>query len=194
MDNNKALEDLAFIKQIIQESKKSIIYGQSFIVWGLLIPLGLINTYVCIQIKEYSFINIGWFIVFIPGIILSILDVKKQKQRNCEDTFVDKITSGLWKACGISMATIGIIGMLGISIDGIFISPIICLILAVSYFVTGELHKIKWLRNLSYAYWIGAIVMLVFPIAETLLIMAVIMILFQFVPGVILQRKLKDQI
>lgn len=191
MNENKALEDLAFIKEIIVESKKSIIYGRSFILWGLLIPIGLIFTFVCLKLKTYEYINFGWLAVLIPGIIISIFDGIKESKEKCEVTFIDKITTAIWKAGGISMLSAGAIGMSNISLNGIFVSPIICLILAVCYFITGELHRLKWLRNLSVGYWIGAILMFLFPNEYTLLGMAAIMIAFQMVPGIILQKQVK---
>ncbi|MFA8342761.1 MAG: hypothetical protein ACEPO8_07275 [Rhodothermaceae bacterium] len=189
MDKNKALEDLAFVKNIIEESNQSVIFGRGFIVWGVLIAISLIATYTMIKTQTYSYISWWWCIVIGGGWLYEAINWKKSVKRDQPRTFIDKIIGKVWLAMGISASIIGISGMFFTNF-GMHISALISLVLAVAYLTTGELLKKTYWRYFAGGWWAVSIVMLLWPGVHTTLIMAGAMVAFQIVPGIIIQKKI----
>ena len=63
-----------------------------------------------------------------------------------------------------------------------------------AYFVTGIIVKSKWFRNLSFAWWIGGVVLFYVVNVWSLLIMAFLMLAFQVIPGIIIYNRYKKEI
>jgi hypothetical protein len=49
-------------------------------------------------------------------------------------------------------------------------------------------YDVKWIRNLAFGWWGGAIIMFIFPGLYHLLLMAWMMIAFQTIPGYIIHK------
>ena len=46
MDEKTALEEIQFIRSVIEESKKSVVYnGKDYIFWGVIVIVGMMSTY-----------------------------------------------------------------------------------------------------------------------------------------------------
>ncbi len=68
MTNGNAEEELAFIKGIIQESRKTnFTSGAEYIAWGVLVPIGLIGTYILIIQQIFQLISALWVAVILAG-------------------------------------------------------------------------------------------------------------------------------
>ena len=65
--------------------------------------------------------------------------------------------------------------------------------LGAAYILNGVLAGKKWLSYLAIGWWGGAIIMFFYPGLQAILIMAAMMILFQIVPGIILQFEFKHE-
>ena len=194
MNENTAVEELTFIKNIISESRKSFaLSGKPYIFWGILIVVGLLLEFLR-DVNNWNFskmyfvwiglISIGWGYAYFES--------RKHKSKVKSISFGGKILGGVWLACGISMTIFGFIGTISGAIKGLYISPVLSLVLAIAYFVTGTVYDFKWLRNLLIGWWGGAIFMFFFPGQQTNLIMAFMMIAFQIVPGIVLLKKVKE--
>ena len=193
MDEKNALEDLQFIRKIIDESKRSVIYsGRDYIFWGILVIFGMLATYIFVNIHFYF--NYIWvWVVLIPiGWVYSIFNRARQKIKY-PSTFVGKIIGSVWGAAGMAMMLIGFVGTYSGTISPNSISPILCIIMGSAYFITGVAIESKWFRNLSFAWWIGGIVLLYVVTIEALLIMAFLMLAFQVIPGLIVYNKFKKE-
>jgi len=190
MDKNKALEDLNFIKNIIDQSKQSIIFGRSFINWGILITFSLIATYIMIQLKAYSYIKWWWTTAISCGWIYEAIYWKKCLKRENPRTFIDKIIGKVWIAFGISASIIGFSGMF-LESFGNHISALVSLLLAIAVFATGELIRKTYWRFFACGWWCVALIMLIWPGIHNLLIMASSMIAFQILPGIMIQKNIE---
>ncbi|MBK8552977.1 MAG: hypothetical protein IPL53_18715 [Ignavibacteria bacterium] len=107
-------------------------------------------------------------------------------------TFTSRILGSLWLASGISMFIYGFVGTFSGAYNPVFICPIIATSLGISYFTSGAIQQINWLRYVSFGWWAGAIVMFLFPGIHTLLIFALMIIIFQIVPGIVLNKRSKE--
>jgi len=196
MDDIKAKEELEFIKKIIEDSRKDIVYnGMDYIFWGLIVAIGMIINYF-MEILRYRFMHFFWIWVIIIAIgwTFSIFTyfVKGKKER--KKTFSNKIVGSVWGACGIAMTICGFIGTLTNAINHNYISPTLCTIVGVGYYITGVIFENKWIKYFSFGWWIGSLIMYFYPGDYTMLLMAFMMICFQVIPGFIFYIESKKQV
>jgi hypothetical protein len=194
MDEQHAFEEIAYIKKIIEDSRKSIIYsGKEFIFWGILASIGMIGT----EILEilHLYLNILWFWVIIIGIgwLFAIYNYFKEQKSRRIYSFAEKIVKVVWVGCGISMALIGFLGPYTRGLHYNYINSALAAILGSAYFITGFIIDSKLLRLLSFLWWLGSILMFLFFSAYNLWIMAGMMILFQVVPGIMFYKNSKKE-
>ena len=195
MTEINAQEELAFIKKVMEDSRRLICDdGKSFIFWGILVSFGMLVTYLSVAGKWI--VSLGWFwpvLIAVGWIVTYFISIKDSKKRHSK-TFVAKIMGSLWISCGIAMTILGFIGGLTNAYDGVFISPIICVVLGIGYLVSGVLQGKMWVSLLAIGWWAGAILMFHLQNLETLLIMFVMMIILQTIPGFILYNQSKKEL
>jgi len=191
MDEKAAVEELAFIKNIIKDSRNSFaLNGKPYIFWGILIVVGLFLQYSS-DILDFRYMFFVWLLLIGIGWAYAYFESRKHKQKSKTTSLAGKILGSVWLACGISMTIIGFLGTISGAIKGVYVSPVLSLVLAIAYFITGVLYDYKWQRNLSFGWWLGAIFMFFFPGKYSTLIMAFMMIVLQIIPGIILLNKVK---
>ena len=192
MNENEALEELQFIRKVIEETKKSVVYnGRDIIFWGILVITGMMSTYIFHLAGVYF--NYFWIWVgLIPvGWGYSVYNRSKIKEKH-PATYAGKLFGYVWGAAGVAMTIIGFIGTTARAVDPMSISPLACVIVGSAYFVSGKIVESKWISNLSLGWWAGAIILFFVRTAESFLIMALLMLFFQTIPGIIIYRKYKQ--
>jgi hypothetical protein len=132
-------------------------------IWAVLIPIGWI----------YSFYN------------------RKKYQNKEVRTFCTKIIGTVWGATGAGMTIIGFLGPLVGGMNPVYISPILSIMIGSAYFLTGKIVDSKWTSYLSLGWWIGGIILFYIHNIHQFLVMSVLMLFFQTIPGIILYRKYK---
>lgn len=194
MNEETAFEELAFIKKVIDDSRRKVIEkGLGSIVWGVLVLLGLLSTYLMLINKIYLDTPWNWIILVGIGWLYTFLEVRKTKRNNRRNSFTEKIIAALWFSSGLSMTLFGFIAPLSGAIDGVFICPMISVVLGIAYFVSGFLYDSKWFSMLAFGWWIGAIIMFFYPGRQVFLIMSLMLILLQIVPGIIFYVKYRKE-
>jgi hypothetical protein len=194
MNEKTAAAEISFIKNIIDESRRSFaLSGKPYIFWGILIVVGLLLEFSRKFFSwEFYYMFYIWIFLIAMGWLFAYWDRKKYESKAKTKLLGPKILGSVWLACGISMTIFGFLGTLSGAIKGIYVSPVLSLVLAIAYFVSGVIYEYKWLRNLSIGWWLGAIIMFFFPSQFTNLIMALMMIGLQIVPGFVLLNKVKN--
>jgi hypothetical protein len=193
MDSRQAETDLSVIKTIMEDSRKiAIANGIYYILWGILVSVALVVTYLLI-LNHLTGQNIGitWLAAILAGWIATIIISKRINSTRRVRTFAGKILGALWIGSGIAMTIFGFVGTMSHAYDGIFICPINATVLGAAYFASGIIQSQSWIRNLSFGWWAGAVLLFIFPSIHTLLIFAFMMTVFQTIPGVILYRQRK---
>jgi len=195
MTEINAQQELAFIKKVMADSRQIMIDdGKGFIFWGILVASGLFFTYLA-NAGRWEF-SLGWFwlaLISIGWIVTFIIEIRAEKKRSTK-TFAGKIMGSLWIGCGVAMTILGFIGSITSAYSGIFINPIIAVVLGIGYLVSGVLQGKTWVSMLSIGWWAGAILMFFLHNLETLLIMVGMMILFQTIPGIIIYKESKKEL
>lgn len=195
MQESTAQQELSFIKKIMEDSRRIIVDdGLDFIFWGIVASTGLIITYLLIITEKWEYIKWTWIVLIAIGWIFSISRGIKREKKKTAFTFTGKILSVTWAACGITMTIIGLIGIFTEAIKGIYISPSVSLVLGIAYAVTGTVYKNKWIASLSIGWWIGSIFMFVLPGIHNILMMAIMMLVFQIIPGITLYNRYKKEL
>jgi len=130
----------------------------------------------------------------LSGALIDGIIGRRQSKSSNVTTFTSRIMGSLWFASGIAMFMYGFLGVISKAYNPLFICPIISTSLGISYFTSGAIQQIKWLQNISFGWWAGAAFMFIFPSVHTLLIFAVMMICLQVIPGLILNKKSKQDL
>jgi len=186
MVEKKIQEDLAVIKQIMLESRQRIYnVGIHLVIWGGIVILALLLTYYNLSIKYLFNERWIWIIGFGLAWIFELWQYKRYQHGKGVYNKLNRITSTLWMSILITMMIYGILGGAGGHITH-GASAFIAGLLAIGYFVTGEVVEMKWIKYLGYGWWLGAMILFLSPNDIGVLIMALLMMLLQFIPGIIL--------
>ncbi len=195
MDEKQALQELNYIKEIMHDSRKAFVEnGIGYIVWGILIVLGLISSYIIVVYNIKNIYGLNWIILVAVGWLFSIIGSKKERRKRKATTFAEKILGAVWFSSGVAMTIIGFISFTSGAISGVFISPTISVILGIAFFVSGMVYGAKWITLLSIGWWAGAILMFYWPGMQVFWIMSFMMIFLQIVPGIILYKQAKTEL
>ena len=195
MDERQALDEISYIKHIIQDSRKAFVdNGIGYIIWGIIIVIGILSSYYMTINRIENNYGLNWIILISLGWIFSFVFAKRKKREFKTSTFAGKILAAVWFSSGVAMTLIGFVGTTSGAVHGVFISPIISVILGIAFFISGFIYGSKWISLLSIGWWAGAILMFYWPGVQVFLIMSFMMILFQIIPGIILYQKAKKEI
>ncbi|MGE5400197.1 MAG: hypothetical protein ACM3S2_07325 [Ignavibacteriales bacterium] len=194
MDDKTALEDLQYIRKVIEDSKRTMAYnGMDYIFWGILVIIGMLLMY--ILILNHVFFNYLWIWLGLVSIGWAYSFFNKTKYYTDRPrTFTTRVASSVWLASGIAMTILGFVGPLANAFQPMFISPVLSVVLGIAYFITGYIFESRWFSYLSFGWWTGGIVLFFYPGIHSLLIMALMMLFFQTIPGIIMFRKYKKEV
>ena len=196
METKNAELELSLIKKMMEDSRRlNIDNGIHYIFWGILVTIALLINYAMVLLKvPGNYIGLAWFILMLSGALIDGIIGRRQSKLSKVTTFTSRIMGSLWFASGIAMFMYGFLGVISKAYNPLFICPIISTSLGISYFTSGAIQQIKWLQNISFGWWAGAAFMFIFPSVHTLLIFAVMMICLQVIPGLILNKKSKQDL
>lgn len=194
MTEMNATNDIAFIKSIIEKSKRKIEdNGFGAVVWAFLIAVGLVSTYIGVETRYYFPYMWNWIVIIGTGWLFSFFYYWRESKKSRGSSILDKIMGALWTGFGVSLTIIGFVGPYTGAYNGLLTCPIGAALLGSAFYTTGVITETSWFKWLSIGWWLGAIYMFVFLNLEVLLILAGMMVLFQMVPGIIIYFHYKHQ-
>jgi hypothetical protein len=180
-------QELAYIKGIISDSRQIIAdNGTGFILWGILISVGMVLHYIAV-VNSYAW-NLAavWGVIFAVAIGVTILGILKERSRQKVETLGGKFLGAIW--IGV-IITITLNGFLGNMYPALAAS-----ILGLGYFPTGYATGFSMFRYLAAGWWIAAVVMYLFPGLYTILFFAALLIVLQVIPGIIVYRRCQKDV
>ncbi len=194
MDTIDARQELAFIKKVIADSRTAISDdGKGLIVWGVLVTIGMVIMYVSFQL-DYNFSKILlWAALIGLGWAYTLGHEMQRGRKKRFSTFGGRILGSVWLGCGIVMTVIGFLSPVTEAVKPWAIIPIASLVIGIGYLVTGVVHDDRRIRVYSLGWWLGGIVMLLWPGYYMFLLFGAMIIVFQIFPGVRLYRQWKSQ-
>lgn len=201
MEDVQAQSDLSYIKSVMEKSRPNIVInGWHFIMWGILVFFGILNTYLAILSGPTNEIYYAWICIVVFGWICSFAIgwyerkkgiIKATKALN--ETLVHKVLI----ACNVAMIIFGFVAPLGKVYSAYAICPSMCVILGMMYFMIGCIVENKMIRNLGFAWWLGALALFTMTMDKNLAVhsllgYAILMIFLQVIPGFILNKKFQN--
>ncbi|MCE1188753.1 MAG: hypothetical protein LWX56_06375 [Ignavibacteria bacterium] len=194
-DEQQALDELVFIRKVIVDSRKSLgDNGMGYIVWGVIVVLGLIYTYLNISLKWYFHINIFWTLLMAAGWLWSITYFKGRIRSLKVSTFAGRIIGSIWLSAGVGMTMVAFLATFIGGVSGDYVSPFIAIILMMAYYISGVVSGSKILKLAALGWFFGAIILFIFSHQIiNILLMAILMICFQLIPGLILNIQYKKE-
>ena len=194
-DSFQAEHELALIRKIMQDSRNAVSdNGWHYIYWGMIVAILLVaNYFMAINGVSGNSQGMMWFIAMLSASIIEGIIEKKREKKLRVKTFTGKLLSSLWAASGFSMFMLGFAGTITGAYSPVVIFPLISIVLGLSYFVSGAIQQIKWLRYISVCWWAGSAALFVFAGIHSMLIFAGMLVCFQIFPGVLLYVRSKKQ-
>ena len=191
---DQILEDLQYMKQIINDSRKIVVdKGIGFIVWGILIIIGLAGSYIDTVMSGRQYSGELWVVLIAGGWIYTVFGWSRHKHRKKTVTFAEKIVGAVWFSAGITMTILGFVGVNSGAFHSVFVSPVLACVLGAAFFVSALIYNNTLMKYLAPIWWLGSIFMFFFPGVQTIIIMAGLMLFLQVVPGIILYKKFKAE-
>jgi hypothetical protein len=207
MERIDAQQELAFIKKVIQDSRRvAVDNGIDYIVWGVLVSLGMFLTVAILLFKlEHRFGNwislALWILVMGSGWIFSLIRHLRSSANERVRTMSGTILSMLWLACGITIMTFIFVGA---PFQQINPSPAIASVLGIGFLVSGVLLDFVYFKLAAIGWWLGSLFMFYLnspwsrpksvPYVFDFLLFGIMMLMFQVIPAVILYRRWKKEL
>ena len=145
--NLRPEDELQYIRKIIADSRAAFVEdGKPYIMWGLIVAIGMGFTYFSALTQRDLGVAWVWIVLVLFGwgyIIYYMLKKKKQPAR--AHSFIDRIQGAIWGACGGSIGLVVLLIMFNWhsdplfgSINPLFICFISAMILGIAYFLSGD--------------------------------------------------------
>jgi hypothetical protein len=135
---------------------------------------------------------VGWLYI---ALYKRDLDTKSSNR-----TFAGKMIGTLWGATGIAISLLVFMTMITRVIgteeivSPLALCPLVSLMIGAAYFISGVIYGLPWVRNLSIAWWAGAVGMFLWPSVHILGLYCLLIVAFQIIPGIILYRNSKKEL
>ena len=193
INSTQAELEISEIKKIMADSHRLMVDdGKGFIVWGLLVFAGLIGSYLAIiEIVNWNISGPAWMILIGTGWIYTFFQVRNERKHRRYSTFAGKVAGAIWGSAGVTMTIIGFLGSYSGTLKGYSISPLMALVLAAAFFVSGVIYNSRLFRISGICWWVGGIVLMFWRSPHTVLLFALMILFLQVVPGIVLYRKWK---
>ncbi len=192
MDQQSAIEEIALIRRVIDESRKfTFDNGKYYLLWGVLITIAIFVQYAAILAHDYSMTIWIWVIIVGFGWLVSIIMGMREPSRVGGWPVGAKFVALIWAISGVSMTILGFIGPFTGALHSWAICPAIATIMGGTYTISSFVYRLKWVTMVGIAWWVGALAMFAIKGIETLPIFGSMMILFQIVPGFVFYRNSK---
>jgi len=183
-------EDLAMIRQLMSESRRTAGAGGPFyVLWGGVVLAGLLLTYLSVRTGLavprlfiwIGAIGAGWVGSFVLG--------RRLSERAPVQTPGGRVMMGIWVGGGVTGTLLGFaVPAAGlVSSAGETLGPI-AMVLGGCYFASSYVTRSSAMRWMAAGWWAGGTAMLWWNGIESLLIMGALVLGLQLLPGIWLLR------
>jgi len=190
MNNFQAKEEIKFIKEMIEKSKKNHAESwQFFLLWGVLVIMGIIGMHGLVLLKKFNLIWLNWILFMGIGVLIQIFLVLRRVQTQEVKTYVEQAVIHLSFACGMAFLFTGfILPMLKVYPYGV-IPIMVSIVAGVIIFTFGGIHEWNFLKWCGVFWWLGALTMIFIHWHYRSLVVALLIIVGYLVPGFILHSQ-----
>ncbi|HML13650.1 MAG TPA: hypothetical protein VK456_10110 [Xanthobacteraceae bacterium] len=192
MNEDTAREDIAFIRRTIEQGRRIAgAWSPDMLVWGIAIAIGYFGTYA--RVRGWWTLDPNW--LWVACIVLpwlySLRRVWRPLLAGQSEAPQRPLTSPLtmvWFACGIFLTILAFAAILA-GERATWGSAVTAGVMGIGFFVSSSLCNLAWMRWVAIAWWVGELAMIVWHGAESLLLMAALMLMLLALPGFVLMRR-----
>ena len=184
-----ATDDLAFIRQIMERSRRvTVLGGHYFIVWGLLVALGLATNWLLIEQRLITRVNSGllWAFVILIGYAYTFWAQRDDRKVEGAESRDGYLIGMVWLAFGAGALAILTGSLILGALPGRTLPGIYAVLTGTAFFLHGTMAGIGWLRNVGILWWLAALPLFTASGPDTMLVYAGLLLVLQVVPGIIL--------
>ncbi|MGA7161598.1 MAG: hypothetical protein WBZ48_11390 [Bacteroidota bacterium] len=190
MDQQSAIEEIALIKRVIDESRRfTFDRGKYYLMWGILVAAAIFIDYSKLFLNTTGLS--GWWLWIATigiGWIISIIFAIREHSRVENWPIGAKLAALVWVSLGITSIILGFAGSLSGALQLWAVCPAIAAVMGAAYMISSLIYSLKWMALLGTGWWIGALCMFAVQGISTLPIFGTLMILFQTIPGIVCIR------
>jgi len=194
MDEQQAREEIQIIKTMLEKTKKATAEsGTLFIVWGVLISLALIGSYLLVYFKRYEWEWLNWTAMAVIGWVYSVVYGIRQQRKEPVKSYIQIAARHLYFASGAGFLLVGLVfPRIGVySYEAILV--LISAVTGILFFVMGGIFEWPFLTGAGVVWWAGAVGMsFVAPNDRTLVYLGLFIVAY-LIPSIILRSKFRKE-
>lgn len=158
MNEMQAKDEIRLIQEMIERTRK-ITAGSwmFFLVWGIVVILGVVGMYALVFIEKFSWIWLNWIVFMGIGVVFSIVYGKKYEKQQGARTYPTIATAHVSFACGMAFILVGLIFPFLKLYSWGLIAILISLIAGILVFSLGGIYEWNLLKWCGMLWWLGAI-------------------------------------
>lgn len=190
MDEQRAREDLALIRQLMEDGRREVVdRGKHFIIWGVVPAVGALLTYAHASGAAVPHPTLSWAVLLVVGWMGSFVVGWRDSRGARVRTLARRLLSGVWISAAVTLTVLALAGMFGRGLSHTALPGVLSAVIAAPVLVTMLLTSERWLGLVAAGWWAGGALMLFAPGSYTLLVMAALSLLLLAVPGLVLNAK-----
>ncbi len=193
MERSEAKKSIEDIKKMLKETKEEAKlarrnYVDYQLLWGILVLVGIGLNILFLNLRVFTWITIGWFLLMGIGIFLSYRIGKRQFRETGITTFVSKVIVKIWLSTGIGMMLVVLFAYVSPAFNPALIPAFLAILVGIALFVESFLCSWILLSFAAPLWWVGAIVMAVYP-ENSLYFYAGLIVLTYIIPAILVKVK-----
>ena len=182
-------DDLAFIRQLMEGSRRvTVLGGHYFVVWGLLVAIAQVAIWILIERDLINRLNstLVWLLVVVIGYAYTFWASARDRRVEGAESRDGYLIGRVWIAFGVCGLTIALAGLAIGALPGRSLAGVYATLSGMAFFLHGTLAGIGWLRNVGVLWWLASIPLFLMTGPIIMLAYAVLILLLQVVPGILL--------
>ena len=194
MNDMQAKDEIRLIQEMIERTKK-ITAGSwmFFLVWGIVIILGIGGMYALVSIEKYSWIWLNWVVFVGIGVVFSIVHGRKYEKIEGAKTYPYIATAHVCFACGMVFILVGfVLPLLKLYSWGL-IAVFISLIAGILAFTLGGIYEWNLLKWCGVIWWLGAVGMVFIHENYRALVVIPLLLIGYIMPALVLRSMYRKQ-
>lgn len=194
MNEHDIREEIQIIRSMIEKTKRATAESAAiFVVWGVLISIALIGSFILGHLKLYKWEWLNWGGITVIGWIYSALYGIRRRRSAAVRTYVQNVGSHLYVSCGAGFLLVGLI----FPAIGVYsyeaITVLISAMTGILFFVISGIFEWPVLKAIGLGWWAGAVGMsFLRPEARTL-VYTILFVAGYLIPVVILHNKFRRE-
>jgi len=194
MNEMQAKDEIRWIQEMIERTKK-ITAGSwmFFLVWGIVIILGIGGMYGLVYLEKFSWIWMNWVVFVGIGVVFSIVYGKKYEKVEGARTYPYIATAHVCFACGMAFMLVGFIFPLLKLYSWGLIAVFISLIAGILLFTLGGIFEWNLLKWCGVIWWLGAVGMIFVHENYRALLVIPLLLIGYIMPALVLRSMYRKQ-